>query len=112
MVGDLIYNYLGMFCWTKTSPASEERSAAIMKINLFLSQNPCYARHDKCRGTCQGTSWSRPGRGGWGGRQAGSHHLYPAQPLGLTPKLQLIILCLSVIDEFRAISTNMEVLSN
>ena len=50
--------------------------------------------------------------GAGGGRQAGSHHLYPAQPLGLTPKLQLIILCLSVIDEFRAISTNMEVLSN
>ena len=34
------------------------------------------------------------------------------RPLCLTPKLQLIILCLSVIDEFRAISTNMEVLSN
>ena len=34
------------------------------------------------------------------------------QPLCLTPKLQLIILCLSVIDEFRAISANMEVLSN
>ena len=37
-----------------------------MKINLFPRQNPCYARHDKWRGTCQGTSWSKSCRGGAG----------------------------------------------